>query len=82
MNVETPMVIPWKLTEHEAILMSRLLGEKVEQVEVVWRPYWQRLADSLRQAIEEAHVCCRQHNQAKLSAEIKSRTMGGGECKQ
>jgi hypothetical protein len=71
MNPETPTVIPWKLTEHEASLISRLLSEKVEQAEKVWRPYWQRLADSLRQAVEEAHLSCRQHKQAGLSAETK-----------
>lgn len=71
MNLETPTVIPWMLTEHEALLMSRLLCEKVEHAEKVWRPYWQRLADSLRQAVEEANISCRQHKQAGLSAETK-----------
>lgn len=61
MNSKPSITICWTLTEHDAASMLRLVNRELSQAEDVWQPYWQNLADSLRQAIQEANlVYCKQ----------------------
>lgn len=54
MSPETAVTINWKLNEHEAASLLRLMYHEMERTQEVWQPYWQNLADNLCQAIEES----------------------------
>lgn len=59
MNAENAVIIRWTLNEHDAMSVLRLLGHEMERTQTLWQPYWQRLADNLQQAMQEAAMTCR-----------------------
>ncbi len=55
MNLNNTMTICWKLNEHDAALMLRLIQREAGRTDKVWQPYWQRLAADLQQTILDSH---------------------------
>ncbi len=53
MITDTPAV-HWKLSEHDAGVLLRLLNVEANQADPVWQPYWQQQVARLKAAMEEA----------------------------
>ena len=51
MNAETRMV-SFKLNEHDALLLLKLVRKQLEQDEKIWCTYWRSLVQNLENAIE------------------------------
>lgn len=52
--------VNWPLNEHEAMALLRLLKREADRVEKPWQPFWQKQAETLQAALEQAELAYRQ----------------------
>jgi hypothetical protein len=43
-----------ELSEHDALQILTLVRKELDRTDVIWRPYWERQVQEIRQSIEKA----------------------------